>query len=230
MIIGGVYEMGTRAIYGLRKNSIDKVTYCHYDGGPDSLGNYLVNFILNTTVENLSYMFEFIDLVDSSSIPTDEQVDECRQFYVKNVFDNDWFKEHKSSLVSALSYLDETANSYFKCFIDCMEDENDIYDWYWLLNRTQGKLDCYLNKSCKYMIDASHGLYDSLQCSWAYIINLDNNTFEIYTGLNKVPQKNRYSDFNSKPKDLTNSNYLNCYLLKSIPLSDLEVNSLCDLY
>lgn len=37
------------------------------------------------------------------------------------------------------------------------------------------------------MIDDSEFLNDSLFCEWTYIINLDNEQFEVYRGFNKDP-------------------------------------------
>ena len=37
--------MGTRGLYGFRKNGVDKVTYNHWDSYPDGLGKQILRFI-----------------------------------------------------------------------------------------------------------------------------------------------------------------------------------------
>ena len=39
--------MGTRGLYGFRKNGVDKVTYNHYDSYPEYLGRNILEFIRN---------------------------------------------------------------------------------------------------------------------------------------------------------------------------------------
>jgi hypothetical protein len=56
-------------------------------------------------------------------------------------------------------------------------------DWYCLMRNAQGDLNTY--KTIPFMIDSANFLEDSLFCEWAYIINLDEKTLEIYKGYNK---------------------------------------------
>jgi len=69
------------------------------------------------------------------------------------------------------------------------------------------------------MINFNKFLYDSLFCEWAYIINLDTETFEGYRGLNKNPAaKGRYAS--KKIRD--NNDYLGVTLVKSIALAEIS--------
>ena len=66
-------------------------------------------------------------------------------------------------------------------------------DWYSVLHNAQGTLEPYV-KGLKYMLDYDTFLKDGLSCEWGYIVNLDNNTLEIYYGHQKVSQaNNRYA-------------------------------------
>ena len=88
--------MGTRGLYGLRKDGIDKVTYNHWDSYPDVLGFNVSEFCANTSFENLVKIYNNIYLVNEGSTPTSEQRDWCVQcgLYNENVStrsEEDWY-------------------------------------------------------------------------------------------------------------------------------------------
>lgn len=74
-------------------------------------------------------------------------------------------------------------------------------------------------------------LIDSLFCEFAYIINLDDEVLEIYTGFNKNPnEKGRYAN---KTMDLDNKKYsggkyYGVKLVQTIPLKDVEKYKISD--
>src|SRR5690242_2033153 len=53
-------------------------------------------------------------------------------------------------------------------------------DWYCLLRHTQGDPDAILDAGV--LVDSSAFLTDATMCEYAYIVNLDDNTFEVYKG------------------------------------------------
>ena len=53
-------------------------------------------------------------------------------------------------------------------------------DLYCLLHGTQGRLDLYL-KGLKYMLNGNDFLKNDIFCEYGYVINLDENTLDIYT-------------------------------------------------
>ncbi len=81
--------MGTRGLYGFRKNGIDKVTYNHYDSYPSYLGDIMATFCKNTSVEEMNKIFDRIVLVDEESKPTKKQIDECMKYYNSTVSTGD---------------------------------------------------------------------------------------------------------------------------------------------
>ena len=92
-------------------------------------------------------------------------------------------------------------------------------DWYCLLRNIQGKLEAY-HTGVRYMINSENFLGDSLFCEWAYIINLDTKTLEVYKGFNKNPKASgRYS--NMEPAD-TNDAYYGVRLIREIPLKKIR--------
>lgn len=57
-------------------------------------------------------------------------------------------------------------------------------DWYSVLRGYQGKLDEQLGLGL--MTDAGGFVQDSLFCEWAYVLDLDTMTFEVYRGFQKA--------------------------------------------
>ncbi len=72
--------MGTRAIYGFKKDNKYKVTYSNWDGGYEDLGQSIVNFINTTSLKELNDIFEKIILVEAIDVPTKEQILECEKY------------------------------------------------------------------------------------------------------------------------------------------------------
>ncbi len=68
--------MGTRGLYGFRKNGVDKLTYNHYDSYPSYLGRKMIEFIQEYCLD-LNEIYKNIILVDEDSEPTESQIKEC---------------------------------------------------------------------------------------------------------------------------------------------------------
>ncbi|MGB9803120.1 hypothetical protein [Desulfofundulus sp.] len=73
--------MSTRGAYGFRIDGVDKITYNHSDSYPEWLGNEIVAFVKKTPYEEMVEAARKIILVSESGEPTDEQVEECREFF-----------------------------------------------------------------------------------------------------------------------------------------------------
>lgn len=183
--------MGTRGLYGIRKNGIDKATYNHWDSYPDYLGKSVVEFCNGNGIEGLHKFFDSIELVDERSSPSKEQIERC----------------------VAAGYADTTVSN------------RTTADWYCLIRNLQGNFPEYQklidNDMKVYMADKISFIRDSLFCEYAYIINLDDNVLEFYTGFQRVPQEgNRYgTDVAYEGYD---GNYYPCKLLKTFPLNELD--------
>jgi hypothetical protein len=65
--------------------------------------------------------------------------------------------------------------------------------------------------------DTSAFAGNSLMCEWAYVIDLDKNTFEIYEGFNKSPLNQNERFFNSPIKD----GYYPVKMVKSYSINEL---------
>lgn len=88
--------MGTRGLFGMRKNGQDKAVYNHFDSYPEYLGKEFLSFIKMNGPEKLSQFFDNIKLIDADVNPTQEQKEYCKQMgwfdnTVSNQSDNDWY-------------------------------------------------------------------------------------------------------------------------------------------
>ena len=86
--------MGTRGLYGFRKNGVDKTTYNHFDSYPDYLGKIMVEFCQKTYIEEMNEIFDRIVLVKEGSKPTQKQISDCIEYYdgsVSNQTPEDWY-------------------------------------------------------------------------------------------------------------------------------------------
>lgn len=89
-------------------------------------------------------------------------------------------------------------------------------DWYCLTRGLQGNL--INNIMSGYMLDSSEFLLDSVFCEWAYIINLDEEVFEIYKGFVEEMGTGRYDS----TKDDNNGEYYGVKLVATFPLSKIQ--------
>jgi len=86
--------MGTRGIFGIRKNGKDKITYNHWDSYPDCLGRTMLEFCAKTSADEVSAIFDRIELVSEMSTPTDEQIAACAKYTdltVSEQSEKDWY-------------------------------------------------------------------------------------------------------------------------------------------
>ena len=181
--------MSTRGTYGFRIDGQDKVTYNHCDSYPSGLGEKIVDFIKSFDDAELIEIAKRIELIDKNSVPNADQISQC----VERGFAN----------------FDVAGQS----------DK----DWYCLLRHAHGDLTVYQNEPEKvpfvFMIDGQRFLRDSLFCEWAYIINLDDLTLEVYAGFNQNPNESgRYATY----KDEEDSEYYGVRLLKAYPLDEIR--------
>lgn len=157
--------MGTRGLYGFRKNGQDKTTYNHFDSYPDGLGRTIVNFCAENSVDTMEKIYDNIEMINENTPPTKEQIKWCIDagFYDSSVSSQskeDWYCLLRG-LQGNLEALKENA----------------------------------LDKGKVFMSDDQGFIKDSLYCEYAYIINLDTEKLEFWIGFQKSPQKgNRYGE------------------------------------
>lgn len=110
-------------------------------------------------------------------------------------------------------------------FADWLGDDNfDGESWSEILALAEGNIGAYW-EGLRYMTDYNDFIKKSLTCEWGYVINLDENVLEIYTGFNKEPQPgNRYSI--AEP----DNGYYQCKLITSFPFDHIPNNWIKEVY
>lgn len=155
--------MGTRGLYGIRKNGRDKCTYNHWDSYPDYLGKKILDFCASYSEEQISNLFDLIELFNTKIPPTEEQKKMCKvngylNLNVGTKSDTDWY-----------------------CLLRELQGNIDAWD------------EAIKQKAKIPMEDSIDFIKDSVFCEHAYIINLDSHCLEYYKGFQKQPDpKNRY--------------------------------------
>ena len=69
--------MATRGAYGFKLNGNLKVTYNHMDSYLRGLGLNICGFIKYTSIPEMKDIYNYIQLVDGSSIPSKHQINKC---------------------------------------------------------------------------------------------------------------------------------------------------------
>lgn len=139
-------------------------------------------------------------------------------------FCNNTSKDTMHDIFDKIVLVQEDTMPSLEQIEECLEHYNESVgtgaptDWYSLLRGAQGRPEAY-REGLRYMIDSSGFMKDSLFCEWAYIINLDTNTLEVYVGFQKEPQCNRYEI--GIPD---HSGYYNVGLLTEISLDDIPTD------
>lgn len=102
--------------------------------------------------------------------------------------------------------------------IELLEQDDALYQE---LRQNQGSINPIIHGTDKRMIDNQSFLRDSLFCEWAYIVNLDEEVFEVYRGFNKYPANpGRYA--RTEPDE---RGFVGVKLVRTYKLEDLLVNT-----
>ena len=94
--------------------------------------------------------------------------------------------------------------------------------WYRALRETQGDIKAILQS--RFLLDSAATILDSLYCEWGYIVNLDDETLEIYKGGQTKPSRlGRYA------KLRPSNGYYPCALVQVFEWTEImnDVEAVC---
>ncbi|MDP9750391.1 hypothetical protein [Thermoanaerobacter pentosaceus] len=137
---GGV-KMSTRGAYGFYKSGITKATYNHSDSYPSGLGRSVMEFIKETSIEEMNEIFNNIVLVNEDDLPSLEQIKEVAKITDVEIYDTiNWY----SLLRSVQGDL-----SAYKKGLRYMNDNQEFLknsafcEWAYIINLDENVLEVY---------------------------------------------------------------------------------------
>lgn len=185
--------MGTRHLICVVKNEEYKIAqYGQWDGYPLSQGLNILRFLRNEFIKDL-----FEEKLNNLSFITNEELkkewEECGADPNSDYVTADVSKEHQRRY-----------------------PQNSRNTGYGILKIVQNS-----TKPLKIM-DSYTFAKDSLFCEWAYVIDLDKNTFEVYKGFNKKPlnKTERFIDLMDDESEYYPVRHIKSYSLDNLPTED----------
>lgn len=185
--------MGTRNLTIVIKDEQIKVAqYSQWDGYPSGQGQTALSFLRKFDKRAFSYQIDKCRFVD------DEKQKEI-DLWFKSIGVNDGWMDMDQSRQFKTKYpffsRDNGAN-----ILNLINDSEEQVIW--LCNEKD-----FIN--------------DSLMCEWAYVIDLDKNTFEVYSGFNKMPLHKHERFFSESPNE---GGYYPCKNIAIYNIDDLPTN------
>lgn len=152
-----------KGLYGFRYNGQDYLLLNHLVSNVSGLGEFIFDFLKD--------MLELPERLEQlkSNVGKIEKV----SYYFEMT------QEH-------FDYIKQYHNEFG------LSDEINLTltDWSGFFSQEEGNIGMYYN-GFKYLLDSSNYITMSKEIQYAYILNLDENVFEVYYGNNKHPQSNK---------------------------------------
>jgi hypothetical protein len=160
----------TRGVWGFRKRGKFLTIYNHYDSEPTALGLRVVKLVRKLSNAEISRYVDGVITVESADIPY-SSVKHLLSMGTRRFID---------------SRLKTTRASAEEC---------KLYDVFKYLSPTE-----VVEHDVNVFKDSTNFLYDGVFCEWGYLINLDDDTLEVYKGFNKDPNEaGRFVVINQEP-------------------------------
>lgn len=184
--------MGTRNLTMVISNGETKIAqYGQWDGYPEGQGATALEFLLASDMKVFKANLERCRFIENSK----RKQKEMENFLAKIGSANGWMNGEQAEKYHK-KYPFLTRDNGAKILDMVYDDKTDKLIW--------------LNNSEDFAAD-------SLFCEWAYVIDLDKNTFEVYEGFNKTPLTKEDRFFNLKGEN----DYEPIKMIKSYDLNNL---------
>lgn len=186
--------MGTRHLTIVIKDENPVVAqYGQWDGYPNGAGTNVLKFLNDVDLG------KFSEKLKLTRFATDAEIDELDEMH--NLLDKyPWMSRNVGSDILSFIYTGQYSTKDF----------------------FSGKVTT-INKQPDLLVNSYNFAADSLFCEWAWLIDLDNNTFECYKGFNEEPLSmfDRFYDITDDSKNLK---YYPIKLVKTYMLDNLPTN------
>jgi len=136
--------MGTRGAYGFRTNGQDKLTYNHFDSYPNGLGETVFKFIVDN-LPDLPSIAESMKLVTEQSVPTPEQIAECKKANIFNANVDDGSDQNWYCLLRGAEGEPQAWADGLRTMVDSQAFLQDslFCEWAYVINIDEGVLEVY---------------------------------------------------------------------------------------
>lgn len=182
--------MGTRNLIAVKIDDKYRIAqYCQWDGYPSGQGVDILNFLLG---------------YDRSAF--ESKVRSLGEFYTDQELNVLWNEAGADPNTGMIDF--ESAKKFGEKMPELSRDTGSGILQIVMDSPNGFRLSEYINFAG-----------DSLYCEWAYVIDLDRGTFEVFEGFNKDPlhQEDRFYNFPSAREGYYPVKLRKCYSLDSLP-------------
>ena len=185
-----------KGIYGFRYKNKDYILQSMQDSQIEKLGEHIFNFVKYVVLSN--------------------KIEQLKQ-NVENI-----------NLIIGYQELTPENIEYLKQFHDEFELSSDEFlsysrDWFTFFSQEEGNMFMFLD-GFKYMCDFSMYTLYSKETKYGYIVNLDDNSFEVYFGENdrKLSNEKKYGRYARLQAPNMHDNHYGIVLAKKIPFDKIK--------
>lgn len=199
--------MGTRGAFGFRSDGINRLTYNHFDSYPDYLGVQMCAAVVavrgdldsaRANVAAIELVPEFVE--EEENTPTPEQLQRVQDAAARI----------------------EDAIGEDPVITDLRVSRQTTDDWYCVLRGMHGQPLYWLLHGFPFMIDSNQFVRDSLFCEWGWLINLDDQTLEIYKGFQRSEHsEGRFAELGPLDCEHRTEPYYPIALIAVVPFADI---------